>query len=330
MLCPNAFHNIRQARANVQQRRIPPREQIHDGLFASHFFDINPTLETVDQLVETRLCSSKFYNPVNDSHERLVVLGMISSADGQNQRAKTDIIIVVDRSGSMNHPQGISLAIEAAEGIFRLMEDDEQVGVLVFDHVVDKLQDLRPKQNIDRQILSAALRSVVPRGETNIGLALFAGIEMFQNSPNHDRNKWIMLLTDAIPTVGDGPASIRAISEQAFVDSNGRFGVTYVGIGLSFDAETATELSRVHGTNIFNILSSNDLQEMLEKEFNYLVSPVAFDLRIRLSSPDYEVSLVHGSDDDARRDGSLTEIRTLTPSSVGAEGVKGSVLVIYL
>jgi hypothetical protein len=99
---------------------------------------------------------------------------------------------------------------------------------------------------------------------------------------------------------------------------------------LSFDATACTELSRIHGTTISSFLNSKELQQTLEKNFNYLLSPIAFDVRIGMSNPDDEISRVYGGDDDARQSGSLMECRTMTASSLGAEGVNGSVLVIHL
>jgi hypothetical protein len=138
-----------------------------------------------------------------------------------------------------------------------------------------------------------------------------------------------VFLTDATPTVGAGPNSLKTITEQAFIDWKGYLGVTYVGIGLSFDAKTSTELSHVHSTTIFSVSSPRELADMMN-EFNYLVSPVAFDVRLGFSSSVYEIKSVYGGDDDARTDGGLIECRTMTASSVGPQGVKGSVLVIVL
>jgi Ca-activated chloride channel family protein len=341
-----AFDDINQAEDYVSQGMIPSKEQIHGGLFAKHFFDINPQLEPVEQLFETKLFSSRLYDPIQEKYERILVVGMTSSADGQNQRQKTDFVLVLDRSGSMsdrtfngiNSLEGSSvssqtkmnLAIEATKQIFNRIEDDEEVGIIVFDDVVDILQSLQPKQTINELSLINKLNTITARGGTNLYLALSTAISLFVNSSNQNRNKRIIFLTDACPTVGRGPDSIRDISEEAFVKSNGHLGISYGGIGLSFDTHTSLELSRVHSTTIFTVNNSIELQEMLDKRFNYLVSPIAFDVKINLSSPDYQISKVYGGDDDILTGDSLIECRTMIGSSVGAEGIRGSILIIHL
>jgi Ca-activated chloride channel family protein len=364
-----SYHDIRQAQEYAERGRIPSKEQLHAGLFASHFFDINPELDPIDDLVTVKLFSSKFQHPIKGTDEQIVVLGVTGCHDGQNRRPKTDIILVVDRSGSMcyrvndimfpaarrhggtqqesTNADGradeerverqrtkMELTIEAAESIFDFMEDDEEVGVIMFDTLVDTLvdtiEDLKSKGLINREKLFQSLDSIQPRGGTDIGLALSAAISMFQQSKSSARNKRIIFLTDASPTVGDSEHSIRDMAEQAFGASNGFLGVTYCGIGLSFDAAACDELSRVHSTTIFNVNTSVELHETLDRDFNYLISPVAFDVRIGISSSDYSISRVYGGDSDCQRNDCLLEFRTLTASSVGAEGIKGSILIIHL
>jgi hypothetical protein len=104
----------------------------------------------------------------------------------------------------------------------------------------------------------------------------------------------------------------------------------YCGIDLSFDAASCAELTRAHGTIIFNISNSVELNHVLMVELNYLVSPVVFDVCVSLLSSDYSISAVFGGDNDCMRRDSLLNFRTMTASAVRVEGVKGSVLIIHL
>jgi hypothetical protein len=103
--CLSPFEDMHLVVDFVRRGRIPSRHQINSGLFASHFFNINPGLAQVCDLVDVRFFSSKLRNPIKDatSDRRLVVLGVTGSADGHNRRVTTDFVIVVDRSGSMRY-----------------------------------------------------------------------------------------------------------------------------------------------------------------------------------------------------------------------------------
>jgi Ca-activated chloride channel family protein len=192
------------------------------------------------------------------------------------------------------------------------------------------IEEVQTKGTIDRTALFSRLDSITPRGGTDFGIALSKAISLLSASRNKDRNQRIILLTDANPTAGASIEEIRAMSEDAFTASNRRLGVTYCGIGLSFDAASCAKLTQAHGTTVSSISNSAELKQVLMAEFNYLVSPVAFDVRVGFSSSDYSISAVFGGDEDCLRRDSFLEFRTMTASAVGAEGVKGSVLIIHL
>jgi Ca-activated chloride channel family protein len=357
----STFHDAHQLSTYVQKARIPCQDLLNGGLIASHFFDINPNLEAITQPVTAALFSSIFSNPITQQIEQILVLGLTGSEDGQNHRVKTDVILVIDRSGSMqcsvndfiipSHRSGsvvpgeivesektticqrrrkMELAIDAAKGIFELMDDDEQVGIFVFDHEIEMIEELKGKSEIDRHDLFSRLAKIEPRGGTDFGIGLSAALEMLKTSTIAGRNQRIIFLTDAVPTVGSSTKAIADRTDAAFVESQGFIGVTYCGIGLSFDASACAELSRARSTSIYSISNSSELEQSLTAEFNYLVSPVAFDVRVELSSSDYSISDVIGGDCDCKRDSLLLKFRTLSASAVGADGVKGSIVIIHL
>lgn len=350
MMSFSRFRDTRQVKHYTQQHYIPSKDILTSGLFASHYFDINPNLEPITDLFAAKPFSSKFTHPFDGKEERILVLGLTGKHDGQNRREKTDFVLVIDHSGSMS--AGLSyvpgrcssssaqpdtqwrnkmeLTIEATKRIFDLVGDDEEIGILMFDNVVDIVEEIKPKGFINRSELFGRLETIDPRGGTDFGIGLSCAVSMMQNVQNNNPNQRIIFLTDAIPTVGASTIAIREMAEGAFVASNGRLGVTYIGIGLSFDAGSCAELSRGHSTSVSSISNSKELEEILQTEFNYEVSPIGFDLRIGLLSEDYAISEVYGGDSDYQKDGALVEFRTVTASAVGVEGIKGSVLIIHL
>lgn len=63
-----------------------------------------------------------------------------------------------------------------------------------------------------------------------------AAIAILQSDPNTGRNKPIIFIIDTSPTIGDGVQLLKKAIERAFLASLRTIRVTYVGIGLSFDA----------------------------------------------------------------------------------------------
>jgi hypothetical protein len=81
----SAFDDIDQIQNYVQQARIPSKALLHSGLFASHFFNSNPDLDPITDLVTTKLFSSKFENPISGQEDRSLVVGLTGSEDGRNR-----------------------------------------------------------------------------------------------------------------------------------------------------------------------------------------------------------------------------------------------------
>jgi Ca-activated chloride channel family protein len=324
---------------SLSPSRIPTKALAGGGIFASHYFDINPDNEILIDPVVLRTFTSKFTHPITASAEQLLVIGLTGSEDGRNRRRKTDFVLVIDRSGSMQsaltHYSGddrskLSLTIDATKRIFDFIEDDEQVAICTFDSDAALVQDLKPKGTIDRTSLFVKLNAITATGSTNFQPPLNLSLSLLKDSGTHDRNQRIIFLTDACPTAGPDSGFIRDCTERAFVESGGLIGVTYVGIGLSFDAKTCADLTAAHGTSIYSASNTTELEAFLTTEFNYLVSPVAFDVRVALSSPDYTISEIFGGDTDYKKDGPVAEFRTMTASAISPDGVKGAALILLL
>jgi hypothetical protein len=89
---------------SISRGEIPEKALANGGIFASHSFDINPNREIIADPVALKPFSSKFANPMTGDSEQLLVLGLTGSEDGQNHRRKTDFVLVIDCSGSMDEP----------------------------------------------------------------------------------------------------------------------------------------------------------------------------------------------------------------------------------
>jgi hypothetical protein len=256
----SSYHHNIHFNDYTKKGHIPSKEHVNSGLFDQHFFNINPTNELITKLVEARVFYSEFLNPTNNQNEKYLMVGVTGREDGKNRREKTDIVIVIDRSGSMGmglsetqsfdtpnfdddeylqflqyQKSKMSLTIEATKEIYQLLDEDEYIGILAFDNDLEIVEFLKSKGTIDSNRLFQHLDSIQDRGGTNMELGLSKAIEMLLQSPNSTRNKRIIFITDDCPNIGQDEFGLRSMAENAFIKSNGTIGVTYVGVGLNFN-----------------------------------------------------------------------------------------------
>jgi Ca-activated chloride channel family protein len=214
--------------------------------------------------------------------------------------------------------------------IFGMLSDDEHIGVIAFDNQLEVVELLKPKSKINQEVFFDHLNELSPRGGTNMEIGMETAIKMLLDDPNCDRNKRIIFITDDCPNIGRSEKGLREMAENGFIKSNGTLGITYIGVGLTFNVQVSEELSKVRGTTIFGVNSSNELKKILVEDFNYLVSPVEYDVNIRLICNGYGIDSVYGGDEDAAQSDKLLHFRTVCASSVSNKGVKGSAILIKL
>jgi Mg-chelatase subunit ChlD len=140
-------------------------------------------------------------------------------------KGKLSIIYGLDASGSM---KGEKIGVCKKAGValaFKALQEKDDVGVVVFGQKVETA--IAPCQ--DFSVLLKAMTRIHPSKETDLAGCILQAIPLF---PTHrDNTKHLLLLTDAMPTVGDDPvkAALDAVEKAAAA------GVTVSLIGIQLE-----------------------------------------------------------------------------------------------
>ncbi len=59
---------------------------------------------------------------------------------------------------------------------------------------------------------------------------------------------------------------------------------TFIGVGVDFNSDLVEYISKVRGANYFTVNSSQEFKKLLDREFNYMVTPLVYDLKLELES----------------------------------------------
>ncbi|MCK4441984.1 MAG: hypothetical protein KAU90_08245, partial [Sulfurovaceae bacterium] len=75
---------------------------------------------------------------------------------------------------------------------------------------------------------------------------------------------------------------------------------------------------------------SSEFKKLLDKEFDYMVTPLVYDLELKLDSKKYKIDAVYGSPDASIATGEIMKVNTLFPSATDNNQVKGGVVLLKL
>jgi len=99
-------------------------------------------------------------------------------------------------------------------------------------------------------------------------------------------------------------------------------------MGLDANAELADILSGIRGANHYFIHSATEFERRLGEEFDYMVTPLVYDLNLDVDADGYEIEAVHGSPSADAATDRLMHVGTLFPSAKqDGEARGGGVLV---
>jgi Ca-activated chloride channel family protein len=213
------------------------------------------------------------------------------------------------------------------------LRDEDSLGIVLFDSSAYLAKPLRKVALTDMEAIKKHILALYARGGTNWSAGYKAGVKLFESygealkDPQHYDNR-IIFITDAMPNRGE-------LSKKGLfgmVDNAAKKGIytTFIGVGVDFNSDLVERVSKTRGANYYSIHSAESFKKRLDDEFDYMVSPLVFDLQLALESPVFEIEGVYGSPEANRSTGRLLYVNTLFPSPTDANGSKGSIIVVKL
>ncbi len=105
---------------------------------------------------------------------------------------------------------------------------------------------------------------------------------------------------------------------------------TFIGIGVDFNSELVEGITKIKGANYYSVHSAEEFRQRMDDEFDFMVTPLVFDLRLNLDAPGYEIEKVYGSPEADLATGDLMRVNTLFPSRAEEGEVRGGVILVKL
>ncbi len=337
---------------NIHNAYLPKISSLtYEGVFYDHYFKSSQKEECKELFCPSYITSIE-KNIYTKEPEYYLSVGLNSGIkESDFKRKKLNLVVVLDISGSMgvsfdeyyyDKGQKVKLSNEelkktkmqiANETIVSMMDhlkDEDNFGVVLFDNRAYRAKPLRLVESTDMSAIKKHILNLRQKGGTNWsggfkeGLKLFAGAK---KDPNVYENR-IIFLTDAMPNRGE-------LSKEGLfglVDGASKEGVytSFVGVGVDFNNDLVERVSKTKGANYYSVHSASEFKKRLDDEFDFMVTPLVFDLKLKVDSANFEIEAVYGSPEANMSTGEVMRVNTLFPSKKEDDAIKGGIILLNL
>lgn len=278
------------------------RDQIDQGLVPQAAdITVEGMLNDHDLPLEAPPCERDFciraaygIAPALDTHRSAVFvqMGFASGIDETTfKRSPLNLAVVVDRSGSMEGEK-LSAVKQALGRLIDQLDGRDRLAIVMFDDRVDLLVESTPVES--REALKARLSDIWARGSTDMAAGLRAGFaQVALNAGVAGVTDRVMIFTDAMTNTGE--TSTETFIGIASENAEKGAGLTVFGVGIDLNQDLVLAISKLRGGNYFFLQDAARIATVFDVDFDYLVTPLAYDLRFRLEpKAGFRVAQVYG------------------------------------
>ncbi len=206
-----------------------------------------------------------------------VMLELAAPPANPLERAPLDVVVVLDRSGSMAG-EPLASVLSATAHLLRLAGPDDRLGVVAFD---DTVQMVVPLADTDVDAAVQRVNTIHAGGSTNLSGGWLKALEMLTLQPRPDALRRIILLTD-----GHANAGLTGMNQLAPLVKTGHTqGVTtsFIGFSDGYDEELLAALADAGMGNDYWCDGPDQAAKVFADEFGGLASVVAQNVSVEIT-----------------------------------------------
>jgi Ca-activated chloride channel family protein len=242
------------------------------GLFAHPASDRSPT-RLGPITLEGRLVQNKVLQGSDGKVHLALTLRAAESFDLQSAESRhVDMVIVLDRSGSMNGPK-ISDARQAILNLLSSLTARDRLALITYSDHVQQITGLNPVTPAHARHLRARVSGIHAGGGTNLGAGLQAGINLMLSASENGNARKLILISDGL--ANKGITDSQRLGRMAAVAVEKEFAVSTVGVGNDFNELLMTAIADRGAGNYYYLENPGAFAEVFQKEFFYSRQTVA-------------------------------------------------------
>ena len=252
-----------------------------------------------------------------------VLLELTAPAAPEVERSPLDVVLVIDRSGSMAGAPLIAVT-KAVARLIRQAGPDDRIGVVAFD---SEVMTVLPLGRHTEQSAIDSVLAIGPGGSTNLSGGWLAGRQMLVESPRENALSRVVVLTD-----GHANAGVRDTDALADMVSGGRvnsISTSFIGFGSGYDEELLAALADSGSGEDYFCGDADQAAAVFEAELGGLARVVAQNLTVDVKPTSAVAVAGQLNDFPVTSIGDAGEVRLSIGDAYGDE-VRSVVLAFHL
>ncbi|CAF3829899.1 unnamed protein product [Adineta steineri] len=354
--------DVNNFRENIQNNYLPIITDLsYEGIFNDYFFDTgNEQQQREDN--QNLFCPSYSMaitkNPLQQSDEYYMTVGLNSNlTEDTFKRSPMNLLICVDVSGSMSSPfnryhhdkhhsnttnnddtefdtrSKMLITIEVISKVLDYLKHNDRLAIITFESKTSVIQTMKKVTEIDIRKLKDQLLKIRAGGGTNMSAALDCCASIFEDASltiNNEYDNRILFLTDAQPN--EGSLQENTFSSRIEQLSKHRIYTTFLGVGIDLNTQLISSITKHRGANYFSVHDSKKFLQLLDKDFDLILTPLVFNVKMKLESDLFDVEQVYGSPEwNQEKHDELITINTLFPSRTDDnDRTRGGIVLLKL
>jgi Ca-activated chloride channel homolog len=195
-------------------------------------------------------------------------------------RRATDVVIILDRSGSMGGEK-IEHARAAIRELLTQLGPQDRFALVTYS---DTAAVTIPPSSVDNQTRTAWLGTIAeiqPNGGTNMASGLDLGIDLIERSRTAGSVPHVVLISDGLANQGD--ATPEGLTRRARRAAQGEYMLSTVGVGTDFNEYLMTALADAGTGNYYYLRNAEDLASVFARELDAARTTVASALAVQIA-----------------------------------------------
>jgi Ca-activated chloride channel family protein len=345
--------NIVNFRENIDNGYLPlPTDVTCEGLFYDYYFDTGMS-QPCDELFCPSYSTAVTRDPISHQTEYYLSVGLNSGLkESDFQRKPLNLVIVLDISSSMTenfdqyyydgnrdsyNDEGIfrktkiDCAKDAVVTVLRQLNRDDRFAIVLFNGDAILASDWERAEDWNMRRIEDDIWDIQATGSTNMDAGMKMASDLFRINGLYDSSEYenrIIVLTDAQTNTGD--TSSTGLYRDVERNAEKRIYTTFIGIGVDFNSQLIELISNTKGANYYAVHSPGEFREKMEEEFEFMVTPLVFDLELKFESRGWRIERVFGNPGADMDSGRLMTISTLFPSKSKGGNTKGGIVLLKL